>query len=441
MSRTVNLKIEHLTRVEGHGNIVIDVDKGELKEARLDIVEAPRMFESMLKGGNVFEAQHITSRICGICACGHSLASIQASEAAIGVTASPQTDKLRKILLHMENLDSHILHLYMLALPDLMNAKSFMELIKVNEEAVRRALRMKKTCNTVCESLVGRHVHPISCVIGGFTKLPGKKTLAEMRKNIEEVRHDLEPTLELFSSLSFPEFQRDTEYVALVSGGDEYPLLHGDIGSTDAEPVSKDDYERITNEFIVKHSSAKHTKHMRSSYMVGALARYKLNHEKLSNSARNAAAKMGLKPDTSNPYLNTAAQLAECFHCCDDALRLIDELENTGIDQSEVIQPGMNETNKINVTAGCGVGAVEVPRGLLFHRYDVDDKGVILNADCVIPTGQNLANIEADMQKLVPQVIDKSEDEIRLSLEMLVRAYDPCISCSAHFLEVEFVKK
>ena len=170
--RNVSVNVEYLTRVEGHGNIVVDVKNGELKTCQLAIVEAPRFFEGMIKGRSIFEAQHITCRICGICSCGHTLASIQAAEDAIGFTPSKQTTELRKFLLHMENLDSHILHIYLLVAPDLLGVKSFVPLIDSHNKVVRRALRMKKAANDVCDILVGRHIHPITSIVGGFTKLP-----------------------------------------------------------------------------------------------------------------------------------------------------------------------------------------------------------------------------------------------------------------------------
>lgn len=439
MSRDVSVNVEFLTRVEGHGHIVVDVQKGVLKKAELQVVEAPRFFEAMLQGRSIFEAQHITSRICGICACGHSLASIQAAESAIGFEPSEQTLQLRKLLLHMENLDSHVLHIYFLVAPDLVGVKSFMGLMKDHAEAVRRALRMKKTCNDICDILVGRHVHPISCVVGGFTKLPDSSQLEKIRTLLLQVREDLAPTVALVATLKFPDFKRETEYVALVSDDDEYPLLSGDIGSTDGVRKVKEEYQTISNEFLVPHSSAKHAKLSRDCYAVGALARFNLNAGKLHPAAQKVAVTIGLTAPCHNPFLNTAAQLVECVHCAEEALQIVEQLLAREVKQSEAVIVGVNENRSIPVRAGRGVGAVEVPRGILFHDYEVDEGGIIRQANCVIPTGQNLRNIEADMHKLVPEILDKSDAEITLALEMLVRAYDPCISCSTHFLEVDFV--
>lgn len=441
MSKSVKVDVKYLTRVEGHGNIVVDVKDGTLKECRLDIVESPRFFEGMLRGRSVFEAQHITSRICGICSCGHSLASIQAGEEALGFRPSAQTKKLRELLLHMEMLDSHLLHIYLLVAPDLLGVKSFVPLISTHGDVVRRALRMKKACNDVCDVLVGRHVHPISCVVGGFTKIPGPAEVEKMLGILTAMRADMDETVKLAATLKFPDFTRETEYVALVSDGPEYPLAEGDIGSTDGKRMSKRDYLRVTNEFIVDHSSAKHAKLSRDSYMVGALARFNLNAGKLHPKARKVADALGMKPIIYNPFLNTAAQLVECVHCLEESIAILEGYKKKPADQGERVTVGLNEKGAIPVRAGKGVGAVEVPRGTLFHCYEIDAAGKILNADCVIPTNQNLNNIERDMRKLVPEVLHKSDEEITLAMEMLVRAYDPCISCSAHFLDVQFVDR
>ncbi len=437
--QNLNINVEYLTRVEGHGNIVVNVQDGKLETCRLDIVEAPRFFEGMLRGRSVFEAQHITSRICGICSCGHTLASIQAAEDALDITPSEQTIALRKLLLHYETLDSHILHIYLLVAPDLLGVKSFVPLISTHNKVVRRALRMKKTCNDVCDMLVGRHVHPISAVVGGFTKLPGERELDAMLHMLKGMKPDMDATVELAASLKFPEFERDTEYVALVNDSDEYPLLMGDLGSTDGVRMHKEDYRLMTNEFVVPHSSAKHTKLSRDSYAVGALARFNLNYNKLCNPAKEVAAAIGMKPKCINPYLNTAAQLIESVHCLEDAIAIVEGLKNKGIDHSEQILVDLDQKMNIPVKAGNGVGAVEVPRGTLFHNYELDDDGIIMNANCIIPTNQNLNNAERDMEKLVPEIINKTQEEITLGLEMLVRSYDPCISCSTHFLNVKFV--
>ncbi len=439
-NKELDIKVDYVTRVEGHGNIVVNVKNGNIEKCEFHVVESPRLFEGMLRGRSIFEAQHITSRICGICSCGHSLASIQASEDALGITPSEQTIKFRKLLLDYEFLDSHVLHIYLLAAPDVLGVPSFVPLIKTHNSVVRRALRMKKVYNDVCDVLVGRHVHPITATIGGFTKLPSAKEINDMIDMLEGIREDMNETLSLAAKLKFPEFYRETEYVALVSDDGEYPLLMGDIGSSDGKRFDKKDYRNATNEFIDPRSSAKFTKLSRESYMVGALARFNLNSAKLHPKAKKAAKELGFKAPNYNPFMNTVAQVVELVHCYEHAIDILKDFKKNGVDYSQEITVGLNEKNRVPVRAGNGVGAVEVPRGILFHNYETDEKGLIKNANCIIPTNQNINNIEYDFMKFLPEIINEPKEDIRLKLEMLVRAYDPCISCSAHYLNVDFVE-
>ncbi len=426
---TVRVDVHHLTRVEGHGNIVVDVQNGELKRCDLEIVETPRFFEAMLRGRPYSESSHITSRICGICAVGHATASLRATEKALGVTLSEQTTLLRRLNFHGEILDSHILHAYMLVAPDLLGVGSVIPLAKAVPEVVLRALRMKKLSGDICKVISGRHTHPIAMTVGGFTNIPETSELVELRQRLIDARADVDATVDLFTSLKLPEFYRDTEFIALHKD-DEYCFIDGVIASTDDGTWPVESYRSVTNEQIVRHSSAKHTRHLRDSYMVGALARFNVNYAQLHPKARAAASALGIAPKVINPYLNTVAQVVEIVHCVEDAIDLIDKLLRKGLRHEAPAPPTR--------MSGEGVGACDVPRGTLFHNYVIEE-GRVVSANCIIPTGQNLANIEADMRQLVPEILEKTQEEITLALEMLVRAYDPCISCSAHMLDVKFV--
>lgn len=428
MTTNVKVDVHHLTRVEGHGNIVVDVRNGELKTCELQIVETPRFFEAMATGRPYDEVTHVVSRICGICAVGHSTTSVRGLEKALGITPTPQTEKLRKLNMHGEILDSHVLHIYMLVAPDLLNLPSVMPLAKSQPEVVLRALRMKKLAGDICKVISGRHTHPIAMTVGGFTHYPSHQDLIWLREQLEQGRRDYEATVDLFQTLKFPDFDRETEYIALRKE-DEYAFIDGVVASTDGPARPIEDYRDITNEYIVYHSSAKHTRHLREAYMVGALARFNVNYDKLHPKAEEAARALNIAPIAINPYLNTAAQLVEVVHCIEDAIRITDYYLKHGVSWEEPVKPAR--------LSGRGVGAVEVPRGLLFHEYEVTD-GIVTMANCIIPTGQNLANIEEDMRALVPQILDRPQEQITLALEMLVRAYDPCISCSTHLLDIKF---
>ena len=336
---------------------------------------------------------------------------------------------LRRLLYHAETLQSHVLHFYFLAAPDFLGVGSVFPLVNTHKEVVLRALRLKKLANDLADLIGGRKTHPLSCVVGGFVKFPESSQLRAMQQRLTQAMDDLKETVELFKGLNIPDFIRETEYIALKAPK-EYAFISGDISSTDTGTAPINDYLEMTNEFCVPQSTAKFSKHNRDSYMVGALARFNNNYSQLLPEAQKAVEELGLKAICHNPYMISIAQIVESIHAVEDSLRLIDQIIAQGLKE---------EKPEVKVKAGRGIGAVEAPRGILFHDYTYDDKGVLTKANCVIPTNQNHNNIQKDMETLVPKIIDKSQEEITHLLEMLVRAYDPCISCSTHFLEVKFV--
>lgn len=428
-TKNVEINVHHITRVEGHGNIIVRVSDGVLEQCDLEIIEAPRYFEAMLREQPYTQASHLASRICGICAVAHATTSLRAIEKALGVKLSPQTESLRKLNYYGEILDSHILHVYMLVAPDVLGVGSVIPLAQNSPHIVNRALRMKKLAGDICLAICGRHTHPIAMTVGGFTHFPSMDQLQALLERLQAVRTDVEETVELFQRIQVTDFDRDTEYVALHKE-DEYAFIDGEIISSDGGVWPVEDYQQITNEFLVARSSAKFAQHLRQSYMVGALSRFNLNYDQLHPKARSAANALGLTPICTNPYKNTLAQVIEIVHCYEEAIRITNQLLEQGVVYESPSQPSH--------LAGEGVGACEAPRGTLFHHYSIAN-GYITMANCVIPTGQNLANIEFDMRALVPRLLDRKPAEITQALEMLVRAYDPCISCSAHTLEVKFI--
>jgi coenzyme F420-reducing hydrogenase alpha subunit len=434
MSKDLSINVHHVTRVEGHGNIVVDMKNGVLNKAQLDIVEPPRFFEAMMKGRNFHEAAIITSRICGICSLGHQMTSLKATESALGLEISEQTEILRKILVHGSTFQSNVLHALFLATPDFLNVGSVFPLVETHKEVVLAALRLKRLANDIGDVISGRAVHPISIVPGGFTYIPTKEQLVNLKtKLVEQGIPDINFVAEVVKSLAgeIPVFERETEYIS-VYDENEYGLYDGKICSSDAGLFPEEDYLKVTNEFVVPHSSSKHAKFNRSSYFVGALARFNNSYDLLKPEAKAAAESFGLSAPNYNPYMNTVAQVVEVVHCVVDTIALIDQLLEAGIKDEK---PNQKPTKY-----GRGIGVTEVPRGILFHDYTYNRQGVIEKANCIIPTGQNLANIDDDMKKLVPEIIDEGKDAITKKLEMLVRAYDPCISCSVHMLDVDFIE-
>lgn len=436
MLQNLNVDVHHLTRVEGHGNIVVNVTDGTVEKCEWQVPEAPRFFEAMVRGRHYSEVARITSRICGICSVGHTLASVKATEAALGIEVTPQTKKLRTLLKHAENFDSHVLHVYILVAPDLLGAPSVFPLVATHGEVVARALRLKRLAHEWGSLIGGRTTHPTTVIPGGFAKLPTVAEIAAMREKILAAVPDLEATLETIAALApkIPAFDRPTEYMA-VSSDEEYGLYDGYVQTVLADgsraKYAVADYRSCTNEYVSPQSTAKFTRNRLDSYAAGALARFNVNYDQLRPEAKAAAEALGIQPICTNPYFNSVAQVVEIVHSAYEAIRIMDELIESGIADEGLVQP---------TKFGTGASAVEVPRGILFHEYTYDDEGMCVNANCIIPTNQNHANIQGDFDALLPQLLatDMSEKEIELAFEMLVRAYDPCISCSTHYVDMEF---
>jgi sulfhydrogenase subunit alpha len=428
--KDIKIEVHHVTRVEGHGNIVLNARDGKIEKIQWEIPESPRLFEAMLVGRNYQDVPYIASRICGICSIAHTTASIQAVEASFGIRPTEQTVNLRKLLFNAELLESHVLHTLFLAAPDFLGVESVFPLINTHKETVLMAVKLKRLAYKMAEIIAGRKTHPLSCVVDGFTKLPAASDLRELKSNLDAVIPDVDAIVALMKTLQIPDFIRDTEYVALKDAK-EYAFISGDIASSDTFLTPLTNYQNITNEFCVPHSTAKFTKHNRDSYMVGALSRFNLNFDQLLPLAKKAAAELGIKPQCHNPYMITVAQVVETAHVIEDSINLIDQILSSGI---------KDEKPEVKVKSGRGIGAVEAPRGILFHDYTFNEKGICTKANCIIPTNQNHNNIQKDLEKLVPKIIDQPEDKIRLSMEMLVRAYDPCISCSTHMLNITIKK-
>ncbi|GAB4372068.1 MAG: Ni/Fe hydrogenase subunit alpha [Deltaproteobacteria bacterium] len=424
MKVTTKIDIAPLTRVEGHGNIRIALRNGILVEAAWEVVESPRFFEAMLVGKRWEDVPWICGRICGICSIGHTLASIRAIENAFGIVPTEQTRKLRLLLKHMETLQSHTLHLFFLVAPDLLGTGSVLPLVDSRPDLVRLALRLKGTANDLCDRIGGRRLHPIRTVVGGFTRIPSKQDLASFVPRLREAASGLRAAVELFRTVSLPEFSRETEFVSL-RGETEYPFLGGDLMSSDGVRKRECEYREMTNEYSVERSTAKWCRLSRDSFAVGALARVNNNFDRLHPEAKRAADAMGLSPVEHNPFRNNTAQLVESVHVVHDALRLVEELL-----EGDPVEPRQPVTPR----AGAGVSAVEVPRGILYHAYEFDGEGRVLRCDCVIPTGQNHGNIQRDLEALAASSASRGmpDREIERLAEMLVRAYDPCISCSVH---------
>jgi len=420
----VTLDVRHLPRIEGHGNIAVRVKNGKLVKASWDVVETPRFFEVMLKGKHYKAAGLLTSRICGICSISHCLTSLRASERALGVTIPPAATRLRLLAHHGELLQSHFLHLFFLAAPDFLRLPSALPLLEARPEVVQLALRLKGLANRLCDLVAGRTTHPVSLQVGGVAVAPDKGQLQAFSDELQRSLADLEEAIALVTTFEVPSFERETEFVSL-KGADEYPFIGGQLVSSDGVVKDEDDYATMTNEYVTRENTSKWSKLSRESYAVGPLARVNNSFELLHSEARRVAAQLGLAPVCHNPFMAHAARLVECVHCTHAAIELIGEILTD--------EPGPTMA-EVTPRAGAGVGAVEAPRGVLFHHYEYDDEGRITRANCVVPTTQNNANIHHDLPELVKLQLQHgvSDDELQRSCEMLVRSYDPCLSCSVH---------
>jgi coenzyme F420-reducing hydrogenase alpha subunit len=423
MKLTGKIDVRHLSRVEGHGNISISIRDGRLKSARWQVVETPRFFEAMMREKSWYSVPMISGRICGICSIGHTLASIRAVERAFGFEPQAQTGRLRLLLKHMETLQSHVLHVCFLAAPDFLGEGSVLPLIEKSPVVVEIALRLKQLANDACDLIGGRRLHPTTTVPGGFTMLPDRMELEGIRARLNEALKDLESVAGLMSGFTIPDFQRETEFVSL-SGNGQYPFIGGSLMSSDGVLKPENAYREMTNEYTVEQSTSKWSRLSRESFAVGALARVNNNFDLLHAGARDVAGTLGLRPVCHNPFMNNVAQLVECFHVALDSIMLINE---------HLGEPETTPREEIAPREGSGTGAVEVPRGILYHSYSFGPEGNLKACDLVIPTSQNHANIQYDLVALAERYAGEMDDrKLELMASMLVRAYDPCISCSVH---------
>jgi sulfhydrogenase subunit alpha len=431
---TVNINVHHVTRIEGHANIVVNAANGKIEKLQWQVPEAPRFFEAMVRGRSYDDIQTIVSRICGICSITHSLAATKAVENAMGIQVSEQADKIRILMHCSEQLQSHVLHIGYLAVPDFFGVPSVVPLVAKAPDAVKTIIGLHRLANEWSDLIAGRTTHPVTLRPGGMTRIPTERQLRELQDRLKRSLPNLKVVADVVLSVAgnIPKFDRRTEYISLKqTNPPTYTFYHGEIASTDHRgTVAINDWKTVANEYVSDQSTAKWTKWHRDSYAVGALARFNNNAELLAPTAKAVAKMFGLTKGCCNPYMNTVAQLVECVHVVEVGVQMIDELLTKGL---------RAETIAVSPKAGKASGCVEAPRGILFHEYEFDRKGNCMGADICIPTNQNHANIQKDFEKLVPEILDEPEEVIRQKLEMLVRSYDPCVSCSTHMLDVRFV--
>ncbi len=427
--RTIRLDL--MSRIEGEAGLRLDVRDGRLADLKLDIYEPPRFFEAFLRGRSIREVPDMTARICGICPIAHQLTSVQAIESALGIAPGAEIRALRRLLFCAEWIESHALHIYLLQLPDFFGKSGGLALAAEKPELVRRGLELKKIGNEMTTLLGGRAVHPLSVCIGGFWKAPRRSEVLELRPHVESALEASIETVRLVSSLTLPEFTPEYEFVALAHPH-EYAMGDGRIVSSRGLDLSIREFEQVFLEEHVAHSTALHSVRADhgSSYLAGPLSRLNLNYQHLLPGARQAADESSVSWPCSNPYAGIVARAVEMVQACEDSLRVIDAYR-------EPDPPRLDYT--VHAAEGCA--ATEAPRGLLYHRYRIDDQGLVQSARIVPPTAQNCRRIEDDLRLLIPGILDRTDAEILDACEKLVRNYDPCISCSVHALRLRINRR
>jgi len=424
--------IDHISRVEGHGGITVKIKEGEVADVNMDIFEGPRFFESLVVGRTYEEVAPILMRICAICSAAHTVASLSAVEDAFDVLVTRQTRLLRELLVHGGNIESHALHLFCLAIPDFLGYPSAIALASDYLQEVKMGLELKKMGNAIQEAIGGRAIHPVNAVVGGFGKLPTPETLLDLKEQLKRQLEQALATVDVVAGLQIPDFCNSPAVCsALASDETGYSLFGDTIILSTGEVKDVEAYKEICNERVVAHSHAKHSRFKDKPFTVGALARIVLNGHKLSGRAERAKEKLDLDSSTAseNILYNNAAQAVELVYSIERSLEIIDELLTEGISREKPEQ--------VRVRAGSGVGAVEAPRGTLYHCYSFDETGRLTEADVITPTAQNLANIEKDLRVTAENLIGEPKEYLGRTLEMIVRAYDPCISCAVHLVEVD----
>ncbi|MFY9268370.1 MAG: Ni/Fe hydrogenase subunit alpha [Candidatus Manganitrophaceae bacterium] len=420
------IKVDPLARVEGEGALIVKIEERRVVDLQLKIFEPPRFFEALLRGRGFEEAPDITSRICGICPVAYQMSAVHAMEEACGVRVDGPLRALRRLIYCGEWIESHTLHLYLLHAPDFLGYEGAIEMAKDHPAIVERGLRLKKVGNEIITLLGGRSVHPINVRLGGFFKTPTRRDLAPLAEQLRWGREAAIETVRWAATFPFPEYEQDYEFVALRHP-DEYPFNEGRIVSNKGLDIHIQDYEHHFKETQVPHSTALHSSLKdRGAYLVGPLARYNLNFDRLSPLAQETARGAGLGPVCRNPFQSILVRGIEILYACDEALRIIEQYEPAEAPALPVIP-----------REGTGTGCTEAPRGLLYHRYRIDEDGTILDAKIVPPTSQNQKIIENDLRGVIEKNIDLPEKKLTWRCEQTIRNYDPCISCATHFLKME----
>ncbi|MBU0666984.1 MAG: Ni/Fe hydrogenase subunit alpha [Nanoarchaeota archaeon] len=425
------ITLNHITKVEGHANLSVEIKNNKLVRCELGSIEGTRFFEGIVVGRRYDEIKEITSRICGICSVSHSMTSLKATEKAFDVKVTKQTEILRELMSIGERIRSHATHLYFLVLPDYLGFESAIPMAKQYQKEVFRALDLVKIGNEIVLKTGGRQMHPISCVVGGFTSVPSKEDCDYLLSELKKSRKKAFDTLELFCKLKYPKVELDMEQISLKPETSQ-PMLKGAIVSNKGLNVSENKYSDFIDEKIESYSTAKFAVKNGKSYLLGALSRVGNNFECFAVDIKKVISKYKFIFPSKNIFNQNVAQAAELVYWLDEAISI---LENNEFELQKLVF--------VSVKAGTGRAATEAPRGILFHEYSFDDSGNVTHCNIMTPTCQNLRGMEEYVHAFIELLLKKKvkKKEIILEIEKLIRAYDPCFSCSTHFLQVDWLQK
>ncbi|MBU4338787.1 Ni/Fe hydrogenase subunit alpha [Patescibacteria group bacterium] len=425
----MRIVIDHIARIEGHAGFIGKIVNGKIAEAKIETQEGARLFESLLIGRHYFDAPVITARICGVCPVIHMLTSIKAIENAFGIDPHPLTVTLRQLMLAGQTIQSHTLHLYFLVLADYFNADSGIEFAQKYPEDAKEFLALRDFGNRIVEIIGGRTIHPLTPKTGGFTKLPDTKKLAKLSAEIPQNMAAAKKLLNIISNVPLPEFSRSTNYVAMRDNIGYLPY-EGLICSTQNHSMSAEKFIKTIRETETIHTPSKRAKIHSKGYLVGALSRINLNSKKLNQEAAIELKKLNVTIPCFNSFYNNIAQAIEIIHLIEEAKVLLDEY------LSEINDLGINEiNNQFKPKTSYGVGALEAPRGTLFHAYKFNREGLIVSTNIITPTVQSIANLEEDLKVWLKTRERGSQiniEEEKKAVMKLIRAYDPCITCATH---------
>jgi sulfhydrogenase subunit alpha len=425
------IAVNYLARVEGEGALRVRIHDRTVEDVELKIFEPPRFFEAFLRGRSYREAPDITARICGICPVAYQMSSCNAMEQALGISVTGALRELRRLLYCGEWIESHALHIYLLHAPDFLGYPDAIALAKDHPDAVKQGLALKKVGNALMTLLGGREIHPVNVRIGGFYRCPSREELEAIRPDVVHALELAEQTARFVAGLTFPKIEEDYEFVSLRHP-DEYPLTDGEIVSNRGLRIPVSKYDETFEEIHAPYSNAlQSVRKGAGSYLVGPLARYALNHDRLSTRARAIAREVGLEPIVTNPYRSIIVRVVESVYACEESLRIIDAYRPPA---ASFVPP----PDRLGPATGFGIS--EAPRGMLYHRYRLDDAGLIQEAKIVAPTSQNQKRIEDDLRSLVTRSLDLDEAALTNMCERAIRNYDPCISCATHFLDFELIR-